>query len=246
MREITARRIHEATNMTYWLGNPEWFTGNPITDRLLRFSKPAWRTIHQIMLSQLFDMSKVIAVSGETVVARNGNSHVDKFMFRRPASTTLESFFYTVDHDVETVNRYLGGVSLPTLVDIKYASVFRHSTNSITAVTQTQRRLDLSLHARLDTAEIENEANGPKKDKTLRDLEKLLEGSYRMADIEGKYADVAPASGNVRRNITDGSVTLIDVTPFYANGSRAIGDHPHDIINSIRTSLQNFEQVLGS
>jgi len=246
MKRETARRLHEATNMAFWFSNPDWSTKNSAADTALHVTRPFWRAMNSGLLHFAFDSDKVLAVNGETVVAKSGEDEVNKFMFRYPGDTSLEEFETVVAKDVELVTSHLAGIALPTTVDIKSARVFRNPNRQVDAVTQTQRRLDLDVHGALDLEAVMDEAVGPNKDRTARDLEWTLTGSASLIDEHRKYPDIARSSGNVRRSVVDGAVTLIDVMPFYEDGSRAIGDSPIGAVQSMKDNLTRFEEFVGA
>lgn len=246
MKRESAGRLHQAVNLAFWLGNPDWSTKNKVADAALSVTRPIWRAAYGGLTRAFFDIDKVLAVNGETVVAKNGDDLVDKHMFRYPHELAIEEFRRIVSEDVEMVTTNLAGVALSTEVSIKPAFVFRNPETYVQAVTQTQRRLDLGIHGALNLDAVEDEPAGSNKDKTASDLELVLKGSATLINDFSRYPDIARSSGNLRRSQIDGSVTLIDVMPFYANGSRAIGDSPGGAIESMQNNLARFEQFVGS
>jgi len=245
MNRRTARVIHQTTNLSYWLENPNWSTGKPISDfgcriiRLLPFS------LHEIQKQIFYDPDKVLAVSGETVVTKSGAGKVDKFMFRYPGKVSLEAFESQVRHEVGIVTTCLAGVALPTEIAIKPAAVFRNHNTIVPAVTQTQERLDLSLNPALDLETVSYEPSSPARDKTAKDLERLLEGTDTLITDFDYYPDIANSSGNLRRNILDGSIALIDVMPYYTTGKRLIGDNPPNAVPHITSDIQDYQEFVG-
>lgn len=246
MKRKTAGRLHEAVNIAFWFSNPDWSTKNRAADATLALIRPISRTAHNGLKRAFFNTGKVLAVNGETVVAKSGDNLVDKHMFRYPNELTIEEFERIVSEDVEIVTANLAGVALSTEVSIKSAFVFRNPETYVQAVTQTQRRLDLDVHGVLNLDTVEDKPAGRNKDKTARDLELVLKGSAILINDFGRYPDIASSSGNLRRSQIDGSVTLIDVMPFYTNGSRAIGDSPGGAIESMQNNLARFDQFVGS
>ncbi len=246
MKRETAGRLHETVNLAFWFGNPDWSTKNKAADAALFVTRPIWRAAYGGLTRAFFDTDKVLAVNGETVVAKNGDDLVDKHMFRYPHELAIEEFKRIVSEDVEIVTTNLAGVALATEVSIKPAFVFRNPETYVQAVTQIQRRLDLGTYGALNLDIVEDEPDGRNKDQTARDLELVLKGSAILISDFGRYPDIARSSGNLRRSQIDGSVTLIDVMPFYANSSRAIGDSPGGAIESMQSDLARFDQFIGS
>jgi hypothetical protein len=246
MKREVARAIHSSTNITYWLENPNWSTGNTFGDiaskafRLLPFS------IHEAQKSLFFDTEKVIAVSGESVVAHGTDpGTVDKFMFRYPGNLGLENFEKYTSREVKTVTENLSGIALPTSVSIKPALIFRFPVFNLSAVAQIQPYIDTILNPSLDLNALKQERTSSKLDKTAQDLEALLKGAQILISQHGYILDIAPNSSNLRRNSTDGSVTLIDVMPAYLNGSRLIGDTPNNLVDHIQTNMHDIQQFVG-
>ena len=245
MNSSTAGRLHEATNAAFWLSNPDWSAGNIVADGILRATRPLWAATYRGLVRTVYNPNVILAVNGESVVAEAGNNCVDKHMFRYPQKLSLNEFETVVKRDVGTVSTYLAGIALATQVHIKPARIFKNPSTSLPAVTQTQPRLDLQIHHRLDLEKLHCEPSGPIKDATARDLELLIQGSAKMIDECGKYPDITRSSGNLRRSLIDGSVTLIDVLPFYENGSRAIGDTPREAVQSSQNMLVEFGEFVG-
>lgn len=201
--------------------------------------------VHEPLKRAFYDTDKVIAVNGETVVVANGVDKVDKFMFRYPGKMALEAFRDHVEQEIGAITGYLAGIALSTQVSIKPAYIFRRPQVHVNAVAQTQTRLDLDIDAAMDLNTTVQEAPSPNLDRTARDVESLLSGTERLVDDYGYYPDIASNSGNLRRSIFDGSVTLIDVMPFYANGSRLIGGRPPNVIPHIQRNIQGYQEFVG-
>lgn len=246
MKSESADKLHQAVNLAFWFSNPDWSTHNKALDTTLAVTRPFWRVAHNRLMSTFFDTDKVLAINGESVVAKNGDNLVDKHMFRHPKDISIEEFEASVREDVGLVTRNLAGVALPTLVSIKPAYVFRNPETHVQAVTQTQRRLDLDVHSALNLDTVLEEAAGKNKDRTAKDLELVLTGAAILINEFGRYPDIARSSGNLRRSQEDGSITLIDVMPFYDNGSRAIGDRPKGAIESMQHNLARLDEFVGS
>ncbi len=245
MRRSTAKLMHQATNIAFWIENPEWSTDNAVADFARRGLYPLPFKIHDVLKELFFDTDKVAAVNGETVVTyNNGNDTVDKFMLRYPGKMPLETFRAKVTSEIGTVTHYLAGVALPTQVSIKNARVFRSRDAAVPAVTQTQQRVDLAANPVLDL-EIAQAAPSKLRDQTAINLEQLVNGAGWLAEDYGYYPDTANSGGNLRRNILDGSVVLIDVMPFYANGSRLVGDRPPNVIEHVTENLESYRDFVG-
>lgn len=243
MNYRTARAIHSATNLSFWVENPEWHTGDRLIDAALGVVRKLPLDIHQSLKERFFDTDQLIAVNGESVVVRNGTDKVDKFMFRRPGRMALDAFRDCVDTEIGVVTSHLAGVALPTTVAVKQARIFRKPSTQIEAVTQTQALLDLGLNPELRPDGL-SKSDGA-TDRTARDLENLINGSSAMLAEHGYYPDVARSGGNLRLNQNDGSVTLIDVMPFYEDGSRLIGGAPPNVISHIQQNLEVYERFVG-
>jgi hypothetical protein len=113
------------------------------------------------------------------------------------------------------------------------------------AVAQTQPRIDLSTHPAMDLPELVDEAPSSQLDRTAKDLEEMLEGTEALVTGYDFYPDVAYNSGNLRRSVLDGTVTLIDVMPIHADGSRLIGDRPPDLLEHALDNIQQYEVFVG-
>jgi hypothetical protein len=243
MHSRTARAMHSATNMAYWLENPDWSTGNRLADVGLQVYRKLPFSTHEVLKGMFFATDQLLAVHGESVVMRRGSDAVDKFMLRRPGKMALEAFHANVSSEVGAVTRHLAGIALPTSVSIQSAHIFRNPRTHIDAVTQTQPLLDLTVHVPLRMQEISTST--PNADRTAEDLEALLDGSEQLLEQHGFYADTGSNGGNLRRSTVDGSVTLIDVMPFYATGSRLIGDNPSNVIEHIEQNLAAYREFVG-
>lgn len=244
MNRSTAKAIHEATNITFWGENPEWDPGNTVA----RFACTALRklpfSVHELQKRAFFNMDRLIAVNGESVVASCGDM-VDKFMFRYSKKMSLETFESAVAEEVSAVTCSLAGIALPTKVGIKPAYVFKNPHSQLPAVAQTQTRLDLATHLPMDLIKVNEDSLVLRRDKTARDIETMLRGSERLAEEFGYYPDVAFSSGNLRRNSVDGTVTLIDVMPLYADGNRLINDHTPGILLTSQENLRAYGEFVG-
>lgn len=248
MNKRTARAIHAATNMTFWAERPDWNPGGALgeiackTIRLLPFS------IHNAQKWLFFGPNNVIAVNGESVVVANDTTLVDKFMFRYPDGMTTQSFFCGVEHEVRAVVKALAGIALDTQVSIKPADIFRFSRKPVSAVVQTQKKLDLGVHAPLSLATLNDQTHSAKLDKTAADIERMLEGIEILTTHHGYYPDIAYSSGNLRRNEIDGAITLMDVMPIHSDGSRLIEDGAIILPNTLQAigDLQAFVGQYGS
>jgi hypothetical protein len=245
MKRSTARAIHGAVNMTYWMENPgwdsspdAWFRASCHLVRALPFS------VHSLQ-KKLFFKKEPLAVNGETVVVPRGIDQVDKFMFRYPGNLKIEKFYESVDHEVGTVTRCLSRVALSTKVSVDEADIFRFARRPVLAVVQTQPRLDLRLHPALDLPEVIADRSSRGRDKTAQDLQYLLQSSEELRSKEGYYPDVGEISGNVRRSQSDGAITLIDVMPIHADGGRLIGDKPSNWLGHIQDSLEKYAAFVG-
>ena len=158
----------------------------------------------------------------------------------------LSTFETNVRNEINIVMEYLGGVALSTSVDTKPADILKHVRKLPLVVTQSQSLINLTENPELSMLTLLQAPHSPQLDRTARDLEKLTEGSKRLlADYE-YFPDIANNSGNLRRNNSDGAVTLIDVMPFYANGSRLIGDYHPNIIDHIQKNTAEYEAFAGS
>jgi hypothetical protein len=245
MNRRTAKVIHETTNLTFWMENPEWQSGDAAFDLACKGLRALPFSLHEAQKKAFFDTSKLIAVNSETVVAANGREKVDKFMFRYPGKISLEKFRDQVHDEVKAVTQSLAQIALATEVNIKPAYIFKKPKNPVAAVAQTQPRLDLGIHRALDLAELVGEAPSRSVDRTMSDLESMLEGVDVLTACHGYYPDVANSSGNLRRNILDGAVTLIDVMPVYANGNRLIDDRPPGLLEHTLENIEAYQELVG-
>lgn len=249
MNRLTAKRMHASTSLAYWMENPNWDSGD---DRLFNLERRAMQalpfSLYKLQKRAFYDPDKVLSVSGETVVVANGSGKVDKFMFRYPGKMSLPVFEHHVQLEIGTVTRCLAGIALATEVGIKPAYIFRSPRTHVDAVAQTQQRLDLDIHVPLDLAEV-RKAPVQSRDRTARDLESLLTGAHALIAEYGSYPDIANNSGNLRRSTIDGSVTLLDVMPFYADGNRLIDDKSPDsaphVLTGLHTSIQGYHDFVG-
>lgn len=244
MNRSMARAIHSATNLAFWVENPSWSPDNAIAALACKAVRALPFSIHDTQKRLFFDDSKVIAVNGESVVAANGADQVDKFMFRYPGEMTTEDFKGQVEYEIGAVVESLAGIALATQVSIKPADIFRFSRKPVLAVTQTQARLDLAVHVPLSLPELAEEQCSSRLDKTAMDIEKMLNGIEVLTGRFGYYPDIAYSSGNLRRSEIDGSVTLIDVMPIHADGTRLIADGATVLPNTLE-NIGNFQAFVG-
>lgn len=247
MNRRTAKAIHEVTNMSFWMENQDWSSGNTAFDLVCKGIQKLPFSANKALRHTFFDINRLLAVSGETVVAINteDKTKVDKFMFRYPRKMSLESFENDAQREIGMVMKHLADIAMPTTVTTKPADIFKHVRKPPLAVTQSQPRLDLSLHPELNLAALLQSPHSPQLDRTARDLEKLAEGTDKLITDFGYFPDIANNSGNLRRSLTDGAITLIDVMPFYANGSRLIGDNPPTIIAHVQDNVAMYKDFAG-
>jgi hypothetical protein len=245
MKQSTAKLLHEATNITYWLGNPDWDAGSPVRHMALVPVRRVIRGVHAVQKTIFFDTSQLIAVSGESVVVANGHDKVDKFMFRYPDDVTLDVFRENVASEVGAVTSMLAGIALPTDVSIKPARIFRNHSTAVDAVVQTQPRLDTEVYVPLDVGALCEEWRSPSLDRTAKDLEWIVTANEELERSFSWTPDLAQSSGNVRRSSVDGAVRLIDVMPLYTYGGRLIGDSPPGILAASRASIVSYEVFVG-
>lgn len=184
--------------------------------------------------------SNVIAVSGESVVAGDGND-VKKFMFRYPGTMSTDVFQERVTEEVGCVTRCLAGIALPTEVGIMPATVLR-SQRPPRTVVQTQRMLDLEKCPAFKLQLLE-EKDQSVRSQAARQISALLEGADRLLP-QGFYPDISVNSDNLRM-ARDGSLALIDVMPVYTDGTRLIGDRPPRIVERISEALDTYRRFEG-
>ena len=245
MNRFIAKGVHEVVNSTFWAENPDWSAGNAVSDVALKAFRLLPFSVHEAQKKMFFSTPDVLAVSGETVVVAHGVDEVDKFMFRYPLGLSLETFRYYAEQEVRAVTSCLAGIALQTTVGIERADIFRFPLSAVDAVTQTQPRLDLALNPPLDLIQVQDESDSPLRDRTARDVELLLEKAQDLFDQHAFYPDIASNSRNVRRNVQDGSLTLIDVMPFYADGTRLIGDKSPSKVPPALRQLKPYEDFIG-
>jgi hypothetical protein len=244
MNRRTARTIHQTTNLAFWLENPKWNPDVPILKLECKAMRALPFSLHKALKRAFFDTERLIAVNGETVVATHGTDKVDKFMFRYPGKMDVETFRRHVAYEVGAVTSSLVGIALPTEIAIKQADIFKRG-RTVPAVTQTQQRLDLAVHGAIDWPRLAEETASPRLDRTARDLESMLHGTESLASNHGLYPDVTYSSGNLRRSILDGAVTLIDVMAIHADGTRLIGDNPPDLLEHTMDNIQKYQAFVG-
>lgn len=245
MNRGSARAIHSVTNMAYWIENPDWCTGNAVANSALKAVRSLPIKLHEPLRNYFFNTQKLIAVNGESVVVESGPDKVDKFMFRYPSKMALEAFHGHVEAEVGAVTQHLAGVALPTSVSVKPALIFRNPRSQVEAVAQTQTKLDLEAHTVLEPETLQSLPTGAVSDKVAHDLDTLVTGTERLVDEHGFYPDIAGSGGNLRVNLFDGAVTLVDVMPFYENGSRLIGDRPPNVIDHLQGNLALYQDFAG-
>ncbi|MDO4781426.1 MAG: hypothetical protein Q4A34_03500 [Candidatus Saccharibacteria bacterium] len=241
-QQWAAKKIHEITNLAFWLGNEGFRPDHPPT-RLARSAlKATGINPYEILRNLLFN-KEVIAVNGESVVVTNTSNTVDKHMFRRPHTTPLEQFRNDVEREITTVLHHLSGIALATTVTIKATHCFRpHPLRGVPAVTQTQQKLNLEQHKTLELLDIQQ---GNASDMLVRNLELLLAGSRSLINNEGLLPDILGNSGNLRLS-PDEELTLIDVMPLYSGGGRLIGDGVSSSLPEIERRLAHIEDIIGA
>lgn len=244
MNRRLAKSLHTAANFSYRMEQPGFYTGFTLADTALKTYRAIPLNSHEHFKNMIFDSAKVIAVSGESVVVDDGRT-VDKFMLRYPGKISIESFRTRAELEIDTVLAHLGKVAIPTKVGIKSGKLFRHSAKSVKAVAQTQLKLDTSINPPINLKSIVNDAYYPFTDQTARDLESLVNGADTLISDHGYFPDIALSSGNLRCSMLDGRLTLIDVLPFYNNGSRLIGDRPPQVIPTIENDLNKYRAFVG-
>ena len=247
MNRRTAKTIHQMTNAAFWIENPNWRSDNAAFDLLCRGVQKLPFSMYEIQKRMFFDTNRLLAVNGETVVAVNDrdNTRVDKFMFRYPGRMALKAYEQAARHEIAAVTDCLAGVALPTTVAIQPATILKARRPPL-VVTQSQQRLDLTVHPEFNLTKLAQEARSPKLDRTAKDLEIVVAGAEKLYTEFEYYPDVAPSSGNLRRSNIDGAVSLIDVMPFYANGSRLIGGNPPNIITHLQENVAGYQAFIGS
>jgi hypothetical protein len=224
--------------------NPNWRTHNAAFNLLCRAVRRLPISPYQILKSGLFT-TDVLAVSGESVVAENGPDKVDKFMLRYPGQMSLEDFAANVSAETGAVTSCLSGIALPTEVGIKPARVLKTQKPPL-AVVQTQSRLDPNENPPFRLWPQAPTGKQPSRvTRTLRDLESLMTKSDALQQQHGYYPDLGQSSENLRRNIGNGALTLIDVMPIYGDGNRLIGDRPYRTRESIQKTLDEYRETLG-
>ncbi|TAH33841.1 hypothetical protein EYC58_00150 [Candidatus Saccharibacteria bacterium] len=248
MRRGVAKAIHTSTNMCFWMENPKWSSGNAAFDLVCSAMQKLPFSPHEAQKRAFFDTSRLLAVNGETVVAVNAADpdKVDKFMLRYPSGVALGAFEQSARHEIGAVTTYLAGIALPTAVSIQPVDILRHTRKLPLAVKQHQQRLDLAEHATLDLVALTAEPDSRQRYRTAKDLEILCVGAEKLRTEFGYIPDVTYHSGNLRRRAADGAVTLIDVMPFYENGSRLIGDRPPDVVSHLQANLALYQEFAGT
>lgn len=242
MNRAIARALHESTNATYWMENPNWSAGNPAADLALAALRKIPFSVHELQKKHLFRDAENVTVSGESVVVADTDV-VHKYMFRYPGTMQLGDFYVQASQQVETVTQTLGNIALPTTVSLELADVFRRPFTAVKAVTQTQQKLDLASNPPLSAADLQTTARG-QFDTTANDLDILLRRTEKLAANDGYYPDIALSSSNLRRNIFTGNVRLIDVLPISEDGSRLIGDSPSKLPHNLEM-IQSIQEFVG-
>jgi hypothetical protein len=239
-----ARAVHETTNASYWAENPDWSTGNPVGDLALRGLRRLPFSVHEMQKNLLFNHSAAVTVSGESIVVM-GDDTVKKYMFRYPSVMDPDTFYVNVMNEIEAVTQVMDRSALPTEVSVEEARIFKWPLGAAEAVTQTQEKLNLVENPALTLDDLFVNATLHLSE-TARDLDILICNAQKLAMDYDLYPDIAFSSSNLRRNIHTGSVTLIDVMPIHADGTRLIGDHPSKLpktknaIETIKAFLGNF------
>lgn len=241
-----AKKLHEVTNLAYWLGNPEWLPDS----RAGAIACKAYRLLpldpYELIKRHIFG-PEVIAINGESVVAHPaGSDLVNKHMFRVPVGMTLREFETKTREEVALTSRYLSDVALPTSVTLTQADVFRHGLGPVEAVTQIQPYLDLKVHRPLLLDGTNLATSESATDVMAKDLEFMLSGVAGMMN-EGYIPDLGPSSGNLQYDPVTGKVKLIDVMPAYLEGGRLIGDSASIVPGTLDTlaSIENFVGQFG-
>lgn len=242
MNRAIARALHESTNATFWMENPKWSAGNAVSDFALSALRKLPFSMHDTQKKLLFKDSDAVTVSGESVVVADANE-VKKYMFRYPHAMPLGEFHVRANHEVETLTQALSSVALSTIVSIDSADIFKRPFGAVDAVTQTQTKLNLIENPPLTIEDLQASPT-EQYDLTANDLERMLTDIQGLVANDALYPDIALSSGNLRRNIHDGSVTLIDVLPIHADGTRLIGDSPSKLPHNL-DMLQTIEGFVG-
>ena len=224
MNRLIAKHAHSIVNAAYWLENPEFTKTNKAQTRALEIYRDNLPfSLHRILKNLAFSSANLLEVSGESVVVPTGQGTVNKYMFRYPKGTDIESFKDSVEHQIELVSRNLGEIALNTHVTIKTPDIFRIPIGPVATVTQIQPKIDTLLNPPFRLSEL---ADRPRNinSQTLRDLESLFDGCDKLFQEAGMYPDLYDASHNLRINTQSGHLALIDVMPLYSDGTRLIGD----------------------
>jgi hypothetical protein len=242
MNRVIARAIHETTNITFWMENPEWKTGNPVGDFALSTLRKLPFSIHEFQKNHVFKDSDAITVSGESVVLAHPHT-VQKYMFRYPGSMPLDEFYQHVNAEVGAVTSTLAKIAIPTTVHVESADIFKRPFGKTDAVVQTQLRVDLADNPALSLEDLD-EYPTRQFDTTANDLDILLRDIQKLSTDHGYYPDIAFSSSNLRKNVHTGNVTLIDVMPIYEDGARLIGDSPSKLPHTL-DAIKNIEDFVG-
>lgn len=243
MNRRVAQFVHSSTNITYWYENPEWQPGPAPFNAALRAYRKIPFSLHEFQKDQLFS-SNVIAVNGESVVARIDDETVQKYMFRYPRKMTRDEFKQGVTREVGLVTSYLSAVALPTMVSMVNTEVIR--LGSIDAVTQTQPYLSMYENPALSNPDDMERLSIRAKDTAAFQLEAMLKGIDEMYAEHELHPDIANSAGNLRLRPETGDVSLIDVMPIYSNGSRLIGGKPPKLLEHAQENVRRFEDFVGS
>lgn len=245
MERRTAKHIHEITNASYWIENPEWDAGNKLANFVCRgIVQQLPFSLYEANKNIFFKRDGLLAVRGESVVVMKGVDEVNKFMFRYPEDQSIETFRDNVTSEISTVRHHLTGLSMPTEVSIENADIFKKPFSAVDAVTQTQTRLNLDINPELKLRLLGKHSVSNLNDRTIAQLDHLITKTEQMAQEDGVYPDIATAGENVRRNVITGEICLIDVMPIHADGSRLIGDK-HSKLPAALATLEEYKDVVG-
>ncbi len=235
-----ARRLHRVMNSAFWVENPKWEANNAP-------ARIACKAVRKLLPFSLHDLSKTAfltnqeaIVNGESIVVPDGD-FVNKYMCRRPPYLSLEQFEVGVREEISAVIHHLGGIALATEVSIQDADIFRWPLQSVKAVTQRQKRLDLDEYPALTNEML---TNGKTSEQTARHLEQMLRGIEQLAEVEGLYPDLGESTGNLRVS-KEGNLILIDVMPTYESGGRLINDGARALPSTL-ARIALFQEHVGS
>lgn len=242
MDRLIGRFLHESTNATYWMEKPGWSSGNTVADMALRGLRSLPFSVHDAQKRLVFKEGDNVTVSGESVVTYQEDT-VRKYMFRYPLGMPLDTFYYEARKEVATVTDKLGGIALPTTLRLTKADIFNKPFGPVIAPVQIQRRLDTMSNPSFTLNDMHPH---PKAafEKTVRDLDALLQQTDQMIMDDGYYPEVAFSSGNLRRDVYTGDITLVDVMPLRQDGTRLIGDSPSKLPHTL-DALKDIGAFVG-